>query len=232
MSKLPTSAKAAMVIVAVVIAVAVGWFVAIAPKRSEASKLSVQIEDTRAQIAEAHAGGTQVQPIRVADLFKLSRAMPDRADMPSVLLQLSEVAAETGVNFQSITPHDPVQAGPYQQVDIDLVFQGHFYDLSDFLYRLRNLVGVHGGVLDATGRLFSVQAISFGEGDLKFPYVKATLTVSAYVFGDGTVTVEPTAPVAPAQAATTTTTPATGGDSQPIPPSPSSGTAAGAGAGD
>jgi hypothetical protein len=233
MSKLPTSAKAVLVIVALVVTVAVGWFVAIAPKRSQASKLAQQIDDTRLQIAAAqHGGGTQVQPIRVADLFKLSRAMPDRADMPSVLLQLSEVAAETGVNFQSITPHDPVQDGPYQQVDIDLVFQGHFYDLSDFLYRLRNLVGVHGGVLDATGRLFSVQAISFGEGDLKFPYVKATLTVSAYVFGDGTVTVEPTAPVAPAQAATTTTTPATGGDSQPIPPSPSSGTAAGAGAGD
>jgi Pilus assembly protein, PilO len=230
MSKLPTSAKAAMVIVAVVVAIAVGWFGAIAPKRSEASKLGAQIDETRLQIAGAqHGGGTQVQPIRIADLFELSRAMPDRADMPSVLLQLSEVAAETGVNFQSITPHDPVQVGAYQQVDIDLVFEGHFYDLSDFLYRLRNLVGVHGGVLDATGRLFSVQAISFGEGDLKFPYVKASLTVSAYVFGDGTVTVEPTAPVAP-QAGTTTTTPPAGGDSQPIPPAPT-GSAAGAGAG-
>ena len=49
-----------------------------------------------------------MQPIRVADLFKLSRAMPDRTDIPSVLLQLSEISAETGVSFQSITPHDAV----------------------------------------------------------------------------------------------------------------------------
>jgi hypothetical protein len=230
MSKASTSVKAALVIVGMVAAIAVGWFAVISPKRSEASRLGQQIDETRTQIAEAHhPSGTQVQPIRIADLFELSRAMPDRPDMPSVLLQLSEVASETGVNFESITPHDPVQVGAYQQVDIDLVFQGHFYDLSDFLYRLRNLVGVHGGVLDATGRLFSVQAISFGEGDLKFPYVKASLTVSAFVFGDGTLTVEPTAPVA-AQAGSTTTTPPGDGDSQPIPPAPT-GSAAGAGAG-
>jgi hypothetical protein len=230
----PPGVKALLLVVAILIVSIAGYFVLIGPKRSEASRLSKQIDDTRAQIAVAQGGGpgSNAPQIRIADLFRLSRAMPDRPDIPNVLLQLSQIAAETGVNFQSITPHDPELVGAYERVPIDLVFQGHFYDLSDFLYRLRNLVGVHGGVLDATGRLFSVQAISFGEGDLKFPYVKATLTVSAYVFGDGTVTVEPTAPVAPAQAATTTTTPATGGDSQPIPPSPSSGTAAGAGAGD
>jgi hypothetical protein len=227
MSKLPTSAKALLVVAALAVALAVGWFVVIAPKRSEASKLARQIDDTRALIAAAQSGGseTQVQPIRVADLFQLSRAMPDRSDIPGVLLQLSEISAETGVNFQSITPHDPVQLGAYQQVGIDLVFQGHFYDLSDFLYRLRNLVGVHNGVLAATGRLFSVDSIAFNEGELQFPQVKATLTVSAYVFGDGTLTIAPTVTGA-AQAATVTTTAATEDDSRPIPAAPPGATAA------
>jgi hypothetical protein len=227
MSKLPTAAKLGLLGVAIVTTLAAGWFLVISPKRSDAAKLANQIGETRAQIAAAHAGRSpsQAPAIRVADLFTLSRAMPNRVDIPGVLLQLSHVAEETGVTFQSVTPHDPVQLGSYQQIGIDLVFQGRFYDLSDFLYRLRNLVGVHEGVLNATGRLFSVDMIAFNEGELKFPHVKATLTVSAFVFGDGTA-----APV-PAEAASgaagNTPTPAIE-NSQPIPAAPPGATAAGA----
>jgi hypothetical protein len=227
MTKLPTAAKVGLLVAAIVTGLVVGWFVVIAPKRSETTKLQTKIDETRAQIAAAHAGlpPTRVPAIRVAELFKLSRAMPNTADVAGLLLQLSSVAAGTGVTFQSITPHDPVQFGGYQQIGIDLTFQGRFYDLSDFLYRLRNLVSVHDGVLDATGRLFSVSSIAFDQGELHFPQVKATLAVTAYVFGDGTAVPVP-AGVASADGATPTT-PATE-SSQPIPPVPPGATAAGA----
>jgi Tfp pilus assembly protein PilO len=174
--------------ITILVALIVGWFMVVAPKRHEASSLSQQIDDTRTQITVRQGANSAPQgnPIRVADLFELSRAMPDHPDIPSVLLQLSAISAETGVTFQSITPHDPTPVGNYESIGIDLVFQGHFYDLSDFLYRLRNLVGVHQGVLNATGRLFTVDSINFAQGTLDFPNVKATLTVTAYVFGDGT----------------------------------------------
>jgi hypothetical protein len=216
----PPGVKALLLVVAILIVSIAGYFVLIGPKRSEASRLSKQIDDTRAQIAVAQGGGpgSNAPQIRIADLFRLSRAMPDRPDIPNVLLQLSQIAAETGVNFQSITPHDPELVGAYERVPIDLVFQGHFYDLSDFLYRLRNLVGVHNGVLSATGRLFAVNAVVFDEGELQFPEVKATLTVDAYVFGDGTVQSPP--PTATQQASPATpSAPATEG-SQPIPAQP------------
>ena len=251
--KLPAPGKAAAVVGVMLVVLALGYFVVIKPKRSEAAKISAEITATRDQITALQT--TTNQPsgpvIHVADLFKISRAMPDRADLPSILLQLSEIAAETGVAFQGITPHDPVQVGAYQQIGIDLTFEGHFYDLADFLYRLRNLVGVHQGVLSATGRLFTVDSIQFNEGDLLFPEVKATLTVSAYVFGDGTLTIEPTftdtsttattpgAPVTPAPGTTTPAAPASPGapttpaapateGSQPIPAAPPGASAAGA----
>jgi hypothetical protein len=241
MAKSSPAVKGGVLGAALLIALVAGYLVLVAPKRHEAAQLSKEIGDTRAQIAAAQAGSgpqqPQAQPIRVADLFKLSRAMPDTADIPTVLLQLSAISAETGVTFQSITPHDPVSRGAYQQIGIDLVFEGHFYDLSDFLYRLRNLVGVHQGVLDATGRLFSVDAIQFDEGQLQFPQVKATLTVSAYVYGDGTSDPLPAGATGSGEAApsagTTTPAPAAApaaseGDSQPIPAAPAGATAAGA----
>jgi hypothetical protein len=112
-----------------------------------------------------------------------------------------------------------VVLGSYRQIPINLVFEGRFYDLADFLYRLRNLVAVHGGALHATGRLFTVDSIAFDQGSLEFPQVKATLTVSAYNFGDGTT---PTpVPASPLSASASE-------GSQPIPAAPSGATAAGA----
>jgi Pilus assembly protein, PilO len=209
MSRLPTRAKLGLLGAALVVLVVAGWFVLIAPKRSEASKLQTRIDAVRQEITLRQAGRSPANApvVRVADLFDFSRAMPSSADIPGVLLQLSHVAEDTGVSFQSITPHAPVPLGSYQQIGIDLVFEGRFYDLCDFLYRLRNLVAVHAGALNATGRLFAVDSISFAQGDLAFPQVKATLNVSAYVFGDGT------APPVPAGATSATASAAPAGPS-------------------
>jgi hypothetical protein len=230
MTKLPTPAKIGLIVAGVVLALVVGYFVLISPKRSHVSSLKQQIAATRNDIAEARGVKTPSQPqIKVADLFRLSRAMPDTADVPGVLLQLSNVAAETGVSFQSITPHDPVAYGAYEQISIDLTFEGRFYDLSDFLYRLRNLVSVHNGVLDATGRMFSVTSITFNQGTLSFPQVRAGLTVSAFVYGNGTPPPVPTGVATSTGPTQTTTTPAAvAADSQPIPAVPAGATAAGA----
>jgi len=110
LSKLRTEVKIALVAGGVLLGLVAGWFLVVAPKRHDASALKQQIADTRDQISVAQGVKTPTAPppIRVADLFKLSRAMPNTADIPGVILQLSSVAAETGVQFESITPHDPV----------------------------------------------------------------------------------------------------------------------------
>jgi len=223
MSKLPTPAKLGLLAGAVVVLLVAGWFALIAPKRSQAADLHREIESVRAEIddlqAARSASPSPSPSIRIADLFNLSRAMPSTTDIPGVLLQLSRLAKDTGITFESITPHAPTPLGAYQQIGIDLVFEGRFYDLSDFLYRLRNLVAVHEGSLSAAGRLFTVDSISFDQGTLSFPQVKASLSVSAYVFGDGTTVLTPTA-----GSPTATTTEG----SEPVPAAPAGATAAGA----
>src|SRR5205823_797723 len=67
--------------------------------------------------------------------------------------------------------------------------------------RLRSLVNVHGGRLDATGRLFTVDTLSFGESPLKFPRIQATLVIDAFVYG-----VPGAAPTTLTPASTTATT--------------------------
>ena len=118
----------------------------------------------------------------------------------------------------------------FQIVPIDLVFQGDFYDLADFLYRTRTLVGVRDGELDARGRLFNVERIEFSEGADRFPNIRASVRLEAYVYGTGApATATPPVATAPATTAPATTTPTTTTPAPTEPPAaPEGATAMGA----
>jgi Tfp pilus assembly protein PilO len=195
--KLSPKAAAALVVVGCLIVLLAGVFALVMPQRHKASHLTEEIASTQAQITTARALAAQKpeQKIRVADLFKVVKAMPDDPDMTGIILQLQQTAGDAGVEFDSIQPQ-PVESGSgYGVQPIDLSFNGNFYSLTDFLYRLRKLVTVHHGTLNATGRLFSVDTITFGAGADGFPTIAATVHVSAFVYSPaaaGTTAVSPT----------------------------------------
>ena len=214
--RIPKPAAIALVVVGLLVAAALGYFVLISPKRSEAAELTTRIELTETEIQTrriAQRTTPTAEPIRAADLFRVTKAMPSKSDMPGVLLELNRIARETGIRFESITPQDGTDAGGYLRQPIDLVFEGNFYELSDFLYRVRTLVAVQNGELRASGRLFTVRTLSFVEGEREFPQIKATLGVDAYVYGTGATT-----PATPAPAPAPAPSPAPAPAPQPTPP--------------
>lgn len=228
MKSLPKPAAIAIVVAGLLVVTLAGYFLVISPQRSKAAELATEAGSIEAQIQALRIANAQVrnvEPIRVADLFRVSKAMPSTDDMPGVLLELNRIANETGISFESITPQEATDAGGYLRRPIDLVFDGNYYELSDFLYRLRSLVRVRGGQLEATGRLFTVNALNFVESERAFPRIKATLNISAYVYGTGAaVPAQPTpAPAAPAPAQPAPAAPA---PAQPSPSPPPAGASA------
>ena len=203
----------ALVVVGLLVVALLGYFVLVRPQHAKAHDLAKQIEETQQQLTAyraANLAARNAPKIRVADLFRLTKAMPNEADMPGLVLELNRIAEETGISFDSIAPRTATVVSGYQVVPISLVFQGNYYDLSDFLYRLRNLVDVRGGTLDATGRLFTVDTVEFAEGDKTFPQIRATLTVDAFVFGTSPpATATPPPATTPPAGTTPATTPAT-----------------------
>jgi Tfp pilus assembly protein PilO len=186
-AKLDPRAKLALAVGAPLVVAVAAWFLLVAPQRSKAADLGeqvaqVQLQADAARLALLHPAAQQ--PIRAADVFRLATAMPDTGDMPGILLQLDRLAKDSGIAFSSITPSpEQVPGTGYSLLRIDLEFSGNFYGLSDFLYRLRSLVGVRRGALEARGRLFSVESLTFTEGKPAFPSIDAKVTVDAYVYG-------------------------------------------------
>ena len=207
--RIPKPAAIALVVVALLVVGGLGYFLVISPKRSASADLAAQIEATETEIQTrrlAVRSAPKAEPIRAADLFRVTKAMPSRADMPGVLLELNRIARDTGIRFDSITPGDSADAGGYLRQPIEVVFEGSFYELSDFLYRVRTLVSVHNGRLRATGRLFTVRTLSFVESEKGFPQIRATLGVDAFVYGTGAAT--PPAATPPAATPPAATPPA------------------------
>jgi Tfp pilus assembly protein PilO len=171
---------------AIVILAAVAYMMLIRPKSSEASRLDEQITELETKVSNARLASrpeNQGTAIKVADVFELSKAMPDASDMPGIILDLNSVATATGVSFVSISPKPPAPKTGYAAIGIDLAFEGNYFDLTDFLFRLRNLVTVRDGKLSSSGRLFTLDTLAMKEGNDHFPFIHADLTVSAYSFG-------------------------------------------------
>jgi len=200
----------AVLVVGLAIVLAVGAVLLVKPQREQSSRLDEEIAALETEVAAATLRNQVAKPtveIDYADLFRLGKALPDDDDMPGIILELDAMAASTGVSFLAIQPQPQVAKATFRTLPILLTFEGNYYDLTDFLYRVRSLVSVRDKTLDASGRLYTLDAIDMHESpDEGFPKIEAQLTLSAYSFGPGAAAVTP--PVSGEAAATTTTTPA------------------------
>jgi Tfp pilus assembly protein PilO len=222
--------KHGLVIVAAVCGVlvlALGWLVLLGPKQNSIASINLQTAAVRQQVADdlsraaTARSATGAPTIKTADIYKLETAMPSITDMPDLLLELDQTANAAGVKLQSIQPAAPVDSGQgYSTVHVSLTGDGNFYTVTDLLYRLRNLVYVQSGALEANGRIFTIDTVNlvpFGN------QLQATVTLDTYVYGTAAV-VSPTGTPVPTATSTTATTTGT----TTTTPAPAGPTAAGA----
>ncbi|HEY6960781.1 MAG TPA: type 4a pilus biogenesis protein PilO [Gaiellaceae bacterium] len=205
LAALPMKVQVAGAGVGVLLVAVLGYMFVVSPQHAKAADLQKQIDAQQSAVYHRRAelkAGLHPPEIQTADLFRLARAMPDSQDMPGIILTLSQVARASGIRFDLIEPVVNTSVVPtpgYTDTRIHLLFNGDFYGLSDFLYRLRSLVAVRDGTLEATGRLFNVSQVTFNVQANQFPQISAELYVDAYVY-------TPTAPATSSTPSTTTTT--------------------------
>jgi Tfp pilus assembly protein PilO len=103
--------KSTQPIIAIVVVAAVAiafWTLALSPKREEADQLAKQaeslsagIESARSELAQATAA-RRAFPTAYHQLVELGQAVPSTDETPSLLVELTQIAGETGVQFDSM----------------------------------------------------------------------------------------------------------------------------------
>jgi Tfp pilus assembly protein PilO len=113
-----SSARPIVAILLVVAAAIAFWSLALSPKRGEVEKLDAQIETINASVATARSELTQATaarhtfPAAYHQLVELGQAVPATDETPSLLIELEDLAATSGISFEAITLEGEGEAAP------------------------------------------------------------------------------------------------------------------------
>lgn len=205
-------------LVAVIVGLA-GFMLVVQPQRSKISSLNGQISSQQLELANLHTRSHNGKPdLQAAELFQLSRAMPDTVDQAGIVLTLAQLAERAGVKLASIQPSTIVTLSDgAQAIPITVVVDGKWNSVSAFLADIRNQVRTKGKLFTVAGRLFDIDTIQVGNSQSHAGSSTATpsaaliqvqLGLNAFAYGI------PPAPAAPSSTTTTSTTPSTSSSQQ------------------
>ncbi len=202
--------------------IAVLWFAAIAPKRSDRANVGKQVSSqearlsaARKQISKFEASKKQFAGLLV-ELRRLDIAVPARGDISALLrevqrrarlrrsdLRLASLKA-SGPAADGSTPITPGAAiGPSGMATLPFTFSytGEYFDLLKIMRAVRDAVTVRAGNLSIDGRLLTIDAVSFRRPEEKSTLTKVVLNATAYIAADASKPVAATAAPAGSAAA-------------------------------
>jgi Tfp pilus assembly protein PilO len=171
------------------------WFLALAPKREQTQALAAQV--TRAQVrrdsASAKAAGAEQAKARYATDYatvaRLGKALPPKADVPSLVFQLESAARAAKVDFRKVTVENLPVAAPgttgttsgIASTPFSFAFEGSFFGLQRMLREIDRFSRVKGSKVSVSGRLLTLDQVKLSAGRDGLPSVKADITANAYV---------------------------------------------------
>jgi len=173
-------------------------FFGILPLFQEASTLDGQIAAERTSLADAQALLARRQSAKAqsatseAELMRIANQIPDSPQLPSVIVELQDVANAAGVGMQSITPADlapgrvAAEGGvpAYSVVPITLILRGDWADLIDYFHRID---GLNRGVrVMSTTFTYVPKTVGATPSEDEPAYVEANVLLEVYVMAAAT----------------------------------------------
>jgi type IV pilus assembly protein PilO len=135
-------------------------------RAQERSDKEAQLANVQQQVAELEAVRQNAPEIE-RQLLELSKRIPTQPEMPTLVVQIEEIAGAAGVTQLSIEPgsvEPPPGGGEFSVVPVTMSFTGTYEQMQDFLLRTRNLA-----------RLMTVRSVTYcrtqplGEGEAACP---------------------------------------------------------------
>jgi len=177
------------------------YFLLLSPLLNRLDEADRQREEREAQLAQLEQEVAELEEVRrnspeiERQLLELSKRIPTQPEIPTLTVQIEEIAQDSGVTQISLipgTPAPPPGGGDYTVQPITMSFEGTYEELQEFLRLTRNLA-----------RLMTVNDITYEaleeEGTTTQPEIEQLLQVEieAEVYFQPTEVPSGEAPTAP-----------------------------------
>ena len=190
--KLTSQQKMIIVAALIVVVAALAVLFVIMPQFTQLADLQTQKDAANARasaasgVLEALRAAKGRAAITQAELLQIGTQMPDSPQLPSLIIELQDIANASGVKVTSMAPGQPVVAasGQYTEVAMSTQVTAEWDDLLDYLKRL-----------DHSTRLLRVTnltvnppvASSNTTGTAASTALSVTMTMKTYVIGNNGV---------------------------------------------
>jgi type IV pilus assembly protein PilO len=143
-----TSMQKMLAVIALIAVVSIAVFVlVILPKFGEIAQLDSDLQAAKDQVAQTQTLLNQLQQAKAnaavtqADLLRLSNEFPENPELPSLIIELQDVANSSGVRFNSVTPQEPgtIPGQAFTEVPIQVNLGGKWSDVLDYLRRINKM---------------------------------------------------------------------------------------------
>lgn len=152
-----------LVAVGVLLVVVVAAVVLVVPQFSKLADVEAQYDAVDDQVSQAESMLQARQAAKDnaaftdAELLELAAAVPEQPDLPSLIIELQDVAYENNVQIRSVEPGDLVAGEGVAIMPLSLTVWGAWADTVDFTQSLRRMT--------RQVRTAEVAAAVLGEGD-------------------------------------------------------------------
>jgi hypothetical protein len=173
-------------------------------------------------------------------LARLGEAVPTNDNVPSLVYQLQNAAGTSKVDFRGLTlnpassssstapttsssasqaataalpPGAAVGEAGFPIEPFTFTFQGNFFHLSNFFRRLQRFVVANNNSVSVSGRLVTLNAISFQASQSGFPQITATISATTYLIPQAQGLLDGATTAGPGGSSVTVSTPSSGSSS-------------------
>jgi type IV pilus assembly protein PilO len=199
--KLTSMQKMLAVVALVAVGVIAAVLLLLVPRFGDLATLDGELQAAKDEVAQTQALLAQLEQAKSdaaltqAELLQLANQMPERPELPSLLIELQDVSNAAGLRFNSVTPAEPVPAvaGTYKEVLMTVDVQGKWADVLDYMRRLNRMTrAIRITTVDVTPIRGSDSPTETVE-----PEVRGSMSLMAYVMIPPAAA--PEVPAAPAQ---------------------------------
>ena len=190
-------------VIATVAALAAVWIYALAPKREQAAKLATSIAQAEQVRDSALARAAEADRARAgydrdySTVARLGKAVPQNADVPSLVYQLETAARNAKVDFRAVSVLDTTPAptvadgttsattatagGGIEPAPFSFKFEGDFFGLQKLLARIDKFSRIKGTQVSVNGRLLTIDGVTLNPARGGLPRIQGIVTARAYV---------------------------------------------------
>lgn len=115
------------------------------PQLSKIGELSQRQSDEEAKLEQAKLTLKRLQSVRAeaaateADLIKLARQVPADSEVPSLVVELQQMADASGLEFSSVGLGQSEEKEGFANIPVKMSAKGNFYAVVDFMYRVEKM---------------------------------------------------------------------------------------------